>query len=111
MAQKLMFAACAAVVISSSVFALMQVESGSLMSSGKLQAKSEMGYGDADVSGLTKQLKKKYPHLKEPCLYGSAMVIKDMSSKIPTLLETESKCIHALVIAEGQEAHLKNTKF
>ena len=43
-----MFAACAAVVISSSVFALMQVESGSLMSSGKLQAQNEMGYGGSD---------------------------------------------------------------
>ena len=106
-----MFAACAAVVISSTVFALMQVESGSLMSSGKLQAQNEMGYGGSDVSSLTQQLKKKYPHLKQPCLYGSAMVIKDMSDKIPTLLETESKCIHALVIAEGQEAHLKDTSF
>lgn len=107
MKQKLMFTACAAVVISSSVLALMQVESGSLMSSGKLQTKNEMGFASSDVSSLVKQLKKKYPHIKHPCIYGTAMVIRDKSDKIPTLLETETKCIHALVIAEGQESHLK----
>lgn len=105
MKNKLMFAASAAVIISSSVLALMQVESGSLMESGRLQTRSEMGFGDKHVSAMVDQLKKKYPHLKQPCLYGSAMVMFGKADKIPTLLETETKCIHTLVIAEGQEEH------
>lgn len=100
-----MFAASVAVIISSSVFALMQVESGSLMQSGKLMTKSEMGYETKDISATIAKLKKKYPHIKRPCLYGSAMVMGGKADKIPTLLETETKCIHTLVIAEGQEEH------
>lgn len=103
MKSKLMFAASVAVIVSSSVLALMQVESGSLMQSGKLQTRSEMGYETAEVRAVIAKLKKKYPHLKQPCLYGSAMVMGGEADKIPTLLETESKCIHTLVIAEGQE--------
>lgn len=102
---KLMFAASAAIVISSSVLALMQVESGTLMQSGKLQTRSEMGYETDYVSELIAQLKVKYPHLKQPCIYGSAMVMGGQADKIPTLLETETKCIHSLVIAEGQKEH------
>lgn len=102
---KLMLGASAAVVISSSVLALMQVEPGTLMESGRLQARSEMGFETSEVSAMIEQLKKKYPHIKRPCLYGTAMVMNDQADKIPTLLETETKCIHTLVIAEGQEEH------
>lgn len=105
MKSKLMFAASAAIVISSSVLALMQVESGSLMQSGKLQTRSEMGYETDYVSDMIKQLEKKYPHIERSCLYGSAMVMGGEADKIPTLLETETKCIHTLVIAEGQKEH------
>ncbi len=100
-----MYAASAAVVISSSVFALMQVEGGSLVSSSSLQAKNEMLFEADDVSAQVERLKKKYPHIKQPCLYGSAMILQGKANKVPTLLETETKCIHTLVIAEGQKSH------
>lgn len=103
----MLYFASAAVVISSSVLALMQVEDGSLIpNASKAQLSSELTYESESVSNIIAKLKKKYPHIKRPCLYASAMVIDDQADKIPTLLEEESKCIHTLVISEGQEAHL-----
>lgn len=107
MKQKMLYFASVAVIISSSVFALMQVEGGSLIpDASKAKLSNELLYENESVSNIIDKLKSKYPHIKHPCLYASAMVIDDQAAKIPNLLEQESKCIHTLVISEGQEAHL-----
>lgn len=106
MKQKLAYLALLAAVVSSSVFALMRVEVGSMIpSTSKLQSNHELGYASDEVSDKVDQLQQDYPHLKHPCLYATAMVLDDQAHKIPTLLETESKCVHNLVIHEGQKAH------
>ena len=107
MKQKLLYLASVAVVVSSSVLALLQVEGGSLLpNTNRAQVSNEMSHENESISNVIERLQSKYPHIKRPCLYATAMIMDDQSGKIPTLLETETKCIHTLVIAEGQEAHL-----
>ena len=108
MKQKLLYLASVTVVVSSSVLALMQVEDGTLMpKTNKLQSRNELGLGTEEVELRVTKLEKKYPHIDGDCLYASAMVMEDLADKIPTLLESESKCIHTIVISEGQEQHLQ----
>lgn len=112
MKDKLIYIASIAVVISTSVFALKQVENGSLLPSAtKQQASMELAQAPETVSGLVAELKDKYPHIKESCILGSAMVLHGMADKVKNVIEAEAKCIHSLVIYEGQKEQKEQNKF
>lgn len=54
------------------------------------------------VKPLIEKLKKKYSHVNDECIYGTAMVISDLANEVSSLLDTEAKCIHTMVIEESK---------
>lgn len=98
---KLMYTGVVALVVLIATFSLRQVETASLFPSAKSHVLAiDISDAPDDVVAIINDLKERYPHLSDGCIYGSAMIMKDRANDVALVLERESKCIHGLVIRE-----------